>query len=329
MHLIQEQLPINTLMANIASRNKALAQTIDFTNPQESNQDLLHKKMNTLKQFSEVAEKASIFEFFMSVAGSLCTGFQSDWVSYMHESFGEFAENHLLSAQEDKKEINPLLAQIFKLVAKFFAIKNPDGKSLSSTKDFIKVQDKLIGAMNMLTASVSGMVIVFKSLPKFFKQQINQPAKNMPILGNLLTKIMPVFNAALMWMSASVKRRLAYDLQKDFYNKDNKEEIEAAFTSGNQDYICGANSFALMLRQSINSFSPSLANLLEPILASWIALSAFKEGYSAYKERDAETPKYDLHSLDKSNFTKVFYNFTKQILHNFKIDLPEFQLLKP
>jgi len=326
--LIQEQLPINNLMANSASRNKALAQTIDFANQQKSNQDLLHSKMNTLKKFSEVAEKASIFEFFMSVAGSLCTGFQSDWVSYMHESFGEFAENHLLSAQEDKKEIKPIFAQIFKFVAKLFAIKNPNGMSLSSTKDFIKAQDKIIGALNMLTASVSGLVIAFKFLPKFFKKQINQPAKNISILGKFLTKVMPVFNAASMWMSASVKRRLAYDIQKDFYNKDNKEEIEAAFTSGNQDYICGANSFALMLRQSINSFSPTLANLLEPILASWIALSAFKEGYSAYKEIDAETPKYDLHSLDKSNFTKVFYNLTKQILHKFKIDLPDFQLLK-
>jgi hypothetical protein len=285
-------------------------------------------KMRKLKEFGELAEKASLFEFAMAAAGSLFTGFQADWVSYMHEAFGEFSENHLVAAQEGHKEINPAVAELLKVVAFLFGIKTKEGENLKTTNDFVKTQDKLIGGLNMLTSSLSGLVIAFKALPAAItgKQALDFSSK-IPALHFISTKLFPTLNAGLMWMTGAAKRRLAFDIQKTSYNEHNKEEIDGAFTSGNQDYICGSNSFSLMLRQAIGAVSPRLANILEPVLASWIAVSAFKEGYGAYKEHEDTAPKYELNKVDKSAFGKGFYNLARVISKPMGVELPELSAL--
>jgi hypothetical protein len=285
-------------------------------------------KMRKLKEFGELVEKASLFEFGMAVLGSIFTGFQADWVSYMHEAFGEFSENHLVAAQEGHKEINPLVATLLKGVSFIFGIKNQEGKNLETTTDFVKAQDKLIGGLNMLTSSLSGLVIAFKALPAAItgKQALDFSSK-IPALNFISTKLFPTLNASLMWMSGAVKRRLAFDIQKESYNEHNKQEIDGAFTSGNQDYICGSNSFSLMLRQAVGAVSPKLANILEPILASWIAVSAFKEGYGAFKEHGDSTPKYELNQVDKSVFGKTLYNLTRTLSKPVGVELPELSSL--
>lgn len=293
--------------------------------PQKTSAEI---KMRNLKEFAELAEKASLFEFGMAVAGSVFTGFQADWVSYMHEAFGEFSENHLVAAQEGHKEINPVVAALLKGVSFLFGIKTKEGNNLVTTNDFVKTQDKLIGGLNMLTSSLSGLVIVFKALPAAItgKQALDFSSK-IPVLHFLSTKLFPTLNAGLMWMTGAAKRRLAFDIQKTSYNEHNKEEIHGAFASGIQDYICGSNSFSLMLRQAVGAVSPRLANILEPVLASWIAVSAFKEGYGAYKEQEDSAPKYELNKVDKSAFGKTFYNLARTLSKPMGVELPELSSL--
>jgi hypothetical protein len=320
---LQKPVPENktSLVNNIPAALAAPEKTETTKTPADT-------KMRKLKEFSELAEKASLFEFGMAVAGSLFTGFQADWVSYMHEAFGEFSENHLMAAQEGHKEVNPFVAGLLKVVSFAFGIKTKEGKSLETTTDFVKRQDKLIGALNMLTASVSGLFIAFKALPAAItgKQALDFSGK-IPALHFISTKVFPTINAGLMWMTGATKRRLAFDIQKTSYNETNKEEIDGAFTSGNQDYICGTNSLSLMLRQAVGAVSPRLANILEPVLASWIAISAFKEGHSAYKEHAEEDPKYQLHNLDKSAFGTGFYNLARKMSKPMGVELPELNTL--
>ena len=286
------------------------------------------QKMRKLKQFGELAEKASMFEFGMAALGSVFTGFQADWISYMHEAFGEFSENHLVAAEEGHKEVNPAVKALLKLVAFLGGIKTKDGRHLETTNDFVKNQDKLIGGLNMLTSSISGLVIAFKALPAAItgKQALDFSGK-IPAFHFVSTKIFPALNAGLMWMTGAVKRRLACDIQRESYNEDNKEEINGAFTSGNEDYICGSNSLSLMLRQAIGTVSPRLANILEPVLASWIAYSAFSEGYSNFKEHPEEEPKFELNKIDKSAFGKTFYNLARAASKPLGVELPEISAL--
>jgi hypothetical protein len=329
----KKQNPISSIKE---SENKSLANDISvvLASPEnildtgEKVKTLAEQKMRKLKDFGELAEKASLFEFAMAVAGALFTGFQADWVSYMHEAFGEFSENHLVAAEEGHKEINPAVATLLKGVSFLFGIKNKEGKSLKTTNDFVKAQDKLIGALNMATSSLSGLVIAFKALPAAItgKQALDFSGK-IPALHFISTKVFPTLNAGLMWMTGATKRRLAFDIQKEAYNADNKEEIDGAFTSGNQDYICGTNSLSLMLRQAVGAVSPRLANILEPVLASWIAVTAFKEGYGAYKEHEEDAPKFELNSVDKSAFGKGFYNLAKTLAKPMGVELPELNTL--
>lgn len=319
--------PVQANLEKVTNQKSSLPEDLPakLAAPEKTSSEI---KMKKLRDFSDLAEKASLFEFGMAVAGSLFTGFQADWVSYMHEAFGEYSENHLMSAHEGEKEINPAVAALLKTVSFLFGIKNKEGKSLQTTTDFVKTQDKLIGALNMLTSSLSGLVIAFKALPAAItgKQALDFSGK-IPALHFLSTKVFPTVNAGLMWMTGATKRRLAFDIQKESYNADNKEEVDGAFTSGNQDYICGSNSLSLMLRQAIGTVSPRLANILEPVLASWIAVSAFKEGYGSYKEHEDEAPKYQLHNLDKSAFGKGFYNLAKTVSKPMGVELPDIKSL--
>lgn len=323
---VQTQNPIKAIpVSKIEEQKKDLHQEeTSQAIPENLASNLGEAKMQKLKDFAELAEKASLFELGMAALGSAATGFQADWLSYMFESFGEYSENHVISAQEGKKSVNPAVAALFKTVAFLFGIKNKEGQSLQTTTDFVKSQDKLIGALNMFTSSISGLFIAFKSLPAAItgKQALDFSSK-IPAFHFVSTKILPIVNAALMWMTGTTKRILAFDVQKHAYTKDNKEEIDAAFNSGAQDYICGANSASLMLRQALAAVSPQLANMLEPVLATWIAGSAFKEGYHGFKEREDESPKYQLTALDKSSFGKGFYELTRRVAKPFGLELPE------
>ena len=283
-------------------------------------------KMRKLKDFNSVAEMFSKFEFLMALTGTVLTGGDSDWLAYTHESFGEYGANNLASADEGRKELNPFVRGLFQVISFLFGIKTKDGKNLNTTKDFVKVQDKLIGALNMVTSMISGGVIAFKSLPEAIRGK-EFKGLEIPGLHFVSTKILPLVNASLMWMSGAAKRRLAFDLQKDSYNKDNQAEIDGSFTSGSEDYICGANSAGLMLRQAIGVFSPKLATMLEPAFATWIAGSSFKAGYAAFKEVEEETPKFELSSLDKSGFGKGFYNLARTIAKPMGVELPELSTL--
>lgn len=318
--------PENKSLGNDIPANLAAPENLKILTKVQS--DSSDEKLSKLRDFSELAEKASLFEFAMSAVGAVFTGFQADWLSYMHESFGEFAENHLMSANEGEKEINPLVATLLKAVSFVFGVKNKDGKNLESTTDFVKSQDKLIGALNMFTSSISALVIVFKAIPAALtgKQALDFTGK-IPALSFISTKIFPTLNAGLMWMSGSVKRRLAIDMQKESYGEHNKAEIDGAFTSGAEDYICGSNSLALMIRQAVGAVNPRVANILEPILATWIAGSAFKAGYEGFKEVEEDEPKYELNNIDKSTFGKGFYNLAKILAKPMGVELPELNTL--
>jgi hypothetical protein len=285
------------------------------------------EKMRKLKDFNGVAENFSKFEAAMAGLGTIFTGGNSDWLAYFHESVGEYASNHLASAEEGEKELNPLVKGIFKLVSFLFGIKNKEGKNLESTNDFVKVQDKLIGALNMFTSVISFAVIGLKSVPAAIRGDESEGIK-IPGLHFASTKLMPLVNATLMWMSGAAKRRLAFDIQKEAYNDENKAEIDGSFTSGSEDYICGANSAGLMVRQAIAAVNPRLATILEPVFATWIAGSAMKAGYEAYKEVEEDEPKFELSNLDKSVFGKTFYNIAKAVSAPMGVDLPDLTTLQ-
>ena len=63
----------------------------------EDNAVAADDKMRKLKNFAELAEKASLFEFGMGVLGSIFTGLQSDWLAYTLETYGEFSENQIVA----------------------------------------------------------------------------------------------------------------------------------------------------------------------------------------------------------------------------------------
>ena len=327
--IVDKALHENTSSENTSNESsRSIPENLAKAPEDTHNTVLANERMRKLKDFGELAEKASIFEFGMALLGSIVTGFQSDWISYMHEAFGEFSENHLVAADEGHKEVNPIVKKLLQFVSFLFGIKNKEGQNLETTNDFVKNQDRLIGGLNMLTSTISGLVIAFKGIPAAItgKQSLDFGAKS-PFVSFITTKLFPTINASLMWMTGAVKRRLAFDIQKHSYNGDNKEEINGAFTSGNQDYICGSNSAALMIRQAVGAVNPKLGNLLEPILATWIAGSAFKEGYSNFAEHPEEEPKFQLNKVDKSSMGIGFYNLARNIAKPLGVELPELNTL--
>lgn len=282
--------------------------------PARINNPLVEK----LGQFGNLVDKASSFEMVMAGLGTLFSGFQADWIAYFLESFGEKSENAFVS----DRPIPDYIALPMKILAKVFGIKTESGSEIQTSEDLKKSQEKLIGAINTTFSSFSLLNIVFRTLPQSVKSLFGSaPEKKSGFINFISTQLLPLFNAGLMWASGAGKRELAGAIQKIDYSS-NRSEVDGAWASGKQDYLCGMNSFALMFRQAIASFSPKLAKILEPVLALWISGSSLKEGLHALAGHEEETPKYEFGFLDKSIFGNLSYKLAQFLSAKFGVELP-------
>lgn len=274
--------------------------------------------LGKLERFGGLVEKASLFEMAMAGLGTIVSGFQADWIAYFLESFGELTENAFIAG----KTIPTIIAAPMKLLGKALGIKNQSGTELKTNEDLMQAQEQLIGAINTTFSSASMLNIVFRTLPAVLRGKKPASDSQRGLLGLLSTKILPVINAGLMWGSAAGKRQLASAIQRIHYN-GNRHQIDGAWASGIQDYYCGFNSFALMLRQVLNLFSPRIAHIAEPILAAWISGGSLKEGLHALKGNgDEEIPKYEFGFLDKSLFGNFAYGLAQKFAALFDLKLP-------
>ncbi len=288
-------------------------------------QNLLHqppseKLIKTLGDFGTLVDKASTFEMVMAGLGTVFSGFQADWIAYFLESFGEKSENAFVS----DRQIPDYIAKPLKFLAKVYGIKTESGTEIQTSDDLKKSQEKLIGAINTTFSSFSLLNIVFRTIPHALKNIFGkaQSESGSGVFNFISTKILPFANAGLMWGSGAGKRQLAGAIQKLDYNSY-RHQVDGAWASGVQDYLCGMNSFALMARQAISSFSPKLAKLLEPVLALWISGSSLKEGLHALNGHEEETPKYEFGFLDKSLFGNLSYKLAQFLADKFQVKLPE------
>ena len=285
--------------------------------PARINNPLVEK----LGQFGTLVDKASTFEMVMAGLGTVFSGFQADWIAYFLESFGEKSENAFVS----DRTIPEYIAAPLKFLAKAYGIKTESGTEIQTSDDLKKSQEKLIGAINTTFSSFSLLNIVFRTIPHSLKNIFGkaeaQSESGSGAFNFISTKILPFINAGLMWASGAGKRQLAGAIQKIDY-ASYRHQVDGAWASGMQDYLCGMNSFALMFRQAIASFSPKLAKILEPVLALWISGSSLKEGLHALAGHEEETPKYELNFLDKSIFGNLSYKLAQFLSAKFGVELP-------
>lgn len=293
-----------------------------FTSTQNLHQPQSEKFAKTLGDFGTLVDKASTFEMIMAGLGTVFSGFQADWIAYFLESFGEKSENAFVS----DRQIPDYIAKPLKFLAKAYGIKTESGTEIQTSDDLKKSQEKLIGAINTTFSSFSLLNIVFRTIPHALKNIFGaakpQPESASGVFNFISTKILPFANAGLMWASGAGKRQLAGAIQKLDYNSY-RHQVDGAWASGVQDYLCGMNSFALMARQAISSFSPKLAKLLEPVLALWISGSSLKEGLHALKGHEEEVPKYEFGFLDKSLFGNLSYKLAQFLADKFQVKLPQ------
>jgi len=280
------------------------------------------KLIKTLGDFGTLVDKASTFEMVMAGLGTVFSGFQADWIAYFLESFGEKSENAFVS----DRQIPDYIAKPLKFLAKAYGIKTESGTEIQTSDDLKKSQEKLIGAINTTFSSFSLLNIVFRTIPHALRNLFGKakPESNSEsgAFNFISTKILPFINAGLMWASGAGKRQLAGAIQKLDYNSY-RHQVDGAWASGVQDYLCGMNSFALMARQAISSFSPKLAKIFEPVLALWISGSSLKEGLHALNGHEEETPKYEFGFLDKSLFGNLSYKLAQFLADKFQVKLPQ------
>lgn len=274
-----------------------------------------------LEKFGEVGEKASMFEMAMAVMGAASSGFQADWIAYFLESFGELAENVFVSG----RELPGYIKTPMKALATIFRIKKEDGSALKSSDDFVEAQESLIGAINTTLSSASLANIAFRTIPKVLRGE-EAPENNESSFHQVTTKILPVINAVLMWASGAGKRHITHAIN-EIHQNGYKAKTDGAWTSGMQDYYCGSNSLALMLRQGISLINPKLAQLAEPLFGAWISGSSFKEGLRALRNDEPDAD-YKLHAIDTSIFGKTFYGVARMLTKPFGVDLPAYSKLK-
>jgi hypothetical protein len=282
----------------------------------------LTKLVKNLGDFGTLVDKASTFEMVMAGLGTVFSGFQADWIAYFLESFGEKSENAFVS----DRTIPEYIAAPLKFLAKAYGIKTESGTEIQTSDDLKKSQEKLIGAINTTFSSFSLLNIVFRTIPHSLKNIFGkaeaQSESGSGAFNFISTKILPFINAGLMWASGAGKRQLAGAIQKIDY-ASHRHQVDGAWASGVQDYLCGMNSFALMARQAVSSFSPKLAKILEPVLALWISGSSLKEGLHALTGQEEETPKYEFGFLDKSIFGTLSYKLAQFLGDKFQVKLPE------
>lgn len=299
------------------------AQELARANPEDKDAKVAvaKKLVETLEDFGEVGEKASMFEMAMAAMGAVSSGFQADWIAYFLESFGELAENVFVSG----RELPGYIKTPMKVLASIFGIKKEDGSSLKSSDDFVEAQESLIGAINTSLSSASLANIAFRTIPKVLRGE-ESPENNESAFHQISTKVLPVINAVLMWASGAGKRHVTHAIN-EIHQNGYKAKTDGAWTSGMQDYYCGSNSLALMLRQGISLINPKLAQIAEPIFGAWISGSSFMEGLRALRNEE-EVADYKLHAIDTSIFGKTFYGVARALTKPFGVDLPAYNKLK-
>ena len=257
----------------------------------------------------------------MAAMGAVSSGFQADWIAYFLESFGELAENVFVSG----RELPGYIKTPMKALATVFGIKKENGSALKSSDDFVAAQESLIGAINTTLSSASLANIAFRTIPKVLRGE-EASENNDGLFHQITTKALPVINAVLMWASGAGKRHITHAIN-EIHQNGYKAKTDGAWTSGLQDYYCGSNSLALMLRQGISFVSPRLAQLAEPIFGAWISGSSFVEGLRALRNEE-EVADYKLHAIDTSFFGKTFYGVARLLTKPFGVDLPSYSKLK-
>lgn len=293
--------------------------------------DHLHQK---IEEFGDVATKFSTFEAGMAGLGTVATGFQADWVAYFAESICEFIENSMFTEKGVPKVFRPLL----KMIANLNSIKTEDGKSIE-VDNIEDHKEQIIGALNRFTSALSLLNTKVQIVRNIFFKKDKEETKNDSAIAqafNTMSKgVLPVINGFLMWVSGAGKKHIANTIQEIAPNDHDKEEVNGAMTSANQDKLCGLNSVLLMVRQGIEKFVPeiggiNLGKILEPVFALYISINSFIEGHKAVQGVDDEDPnaKYSLDGFDTSSFGHMLYNQAKSISQFFGVELPSLDKLE-
>lgn len=299
----------------------------------DSNLEQAHQLQNSLKDFGKVVSKFSAFEVLMSLLGTFTTGFDSDWMAYSAEAFAEYLENYLVAADDSgsHKKLDPIIRAPLQLVANILGIKNKEGGTLHNG-EVIEAKEQIIGGLNMLTSSAAIFNTAYQVVKNFMWRKDSQEAASNPIIGILTKGLLPTINASLMWSSGAGKRYIANAIQKLAPYDHDKDEVNGAMTSGNQDYLCGINSLLLMVRQGIEKINPTIGQILEPVFALYISLRSLLEGFRAYKGLSEEhenngNGKYHLSDLEQSSIGQTLYNWACILASKFTVKLPEAEKL--
>ena len=275
--------------------------------------------------------KFSIFEVLMSGLGMITTKFDSDWVAYFAEAIAEFLENALVADEDSKtgkhQKISTVLRAPMQLVANIFGIKNKEGKALHNG-EVIEAKEKIIGGLNVLTSSGSILNTIYQVIKNFILKKPNEQEPSSSVIDFLTKGLLPALNAALMWMSGAGKRYLANAAQEQAPQHYNRQDVNGAMTSGNQDYLCGTSSALLMVRQGIEKINPTLGRVLEPVFALYISIRSLLEGAKALRgeeEHEDTTTKYQLAGLERGAIGKTLYNWAKAVASCFNVVLPQIE----
>lgn len=265
----------------------------------------------------------------MSLLGTFTTGFDSDWMAYSAEAFAEYLENYLVAADDNgkHKKLDPIIRAPLQLVANIMGIRNKEGGALYNGQ-VIEAKEQIIGGLNMLTSCAAILNTAYQVTKNFIWRKAAQEAPSNPIIGFFTKGLLPTINASLMWSSAVGKRYIANSIQKLAPHDHDKDEVNGAMTSGNQDYLCGTNSLLLMVRQGIEKISPTIGQILEPVFALYISLRSFVEGFKAYKGLSEEhetngNGKYQLSNFEQGSSGQALYKWAQALSAPFGIKLPE------
>lgn len=280
----------HALEENLSTLTKNISQT-------EPDLKAMHKAQElgtVLQGFAGVVTKFSLFEILMSGVGMLTTKFDSDWSAYFAESIIEYAENSLLA-----------------------------GKQIQS-------KEKVIGALNIVTASGSILNTIYQTIKNFTTKKLDEKKSSNPIVALVTQAVLPLVNASLMWASGTGKRYTANAIQELIPKHYDRQEVNGAMTSGNQDYICGTSSALLMVRQAIEKINPTLGHILEPVFAMYISIQSLREGFKAVKgeeEHEDASAKYQLANWEHGFIGNTLYRLAKTSAGYLGVKLPDVKQL--
>lgn len=281
--------------------------------------------LSQVEKFGDVVGNFSKFEMAMAGTGSLVTKGAKDWIAYFLESAAEFIENSLIG---DK--VPSFLQPILKTIADIHGIRNEQGDKLKN-EELILHKEKIIGGLNHLTSIGSIINTTLHVIKNFFTGDLGRTSKPLTLLAIPSKIILPSINALLMWASGVGKKLIANKAQtiKSDLSLKEKTDINGAMTSGNQDWLCGLNSALLMVRQVIESFSPKLGAILEPLFAYYISISCYREARKNFADQheDDNQVKYSLSWADKV-FGQPLYKIAQKASEIFGVQLPDYFMLE-